>query len=394
MKKLIALVLSLVLMLNMVGTAVSESEEDLPDFAVDDDFDFESLDDPALLPYMEDTVYAGLVAALDSDEYFVENVKAVYISQEYLDELAYNSRANIFFGYTLAELNEQFQGEKYVFTLGDNNETVVEPWKDYDDTYQRALLNVAIGAGIILICVTVSIVSYGAGAPAVSMIFAVAAKEGTAVAVSKGVITGVAAGVVKGIQTGDMNEALKAAALEGSEAFKLGAICGAVSGGASEAIALKGATLNGLKMNQAAMIQKESKLPLSFIKNFHSIEEYNIYKNAGLSYVRINRTWAFSRHIDLDSVITDCYGKTKTNAQRILDGFSPVDANGIPYELHHIGQRPDSPLAILTKAEHMQGGNKSILHYQAESTVEHGSDWSKQVSKFWQDYLSIYGVGD
>ena len=58
---------------------------------------FSKLSDPALLPYIESNLYAELVATLDSDEYFVENVKAIYISQEYLDELAFNSQANVFF---------------------------------------------------------------------------------------------------------------------------------------------------------------------------------------------------------------------------------------------------------------------------------------------------------
>lgn len=136
--------------------------------------DFHGLNDPALLPYIEDTLYSGLVNSLDSEEYFVQNVSAIYISQEYLDELEYNSEANIFFGYTLEELNEQFQGEKYIFTLGDDLQTVVEPWTDYDDTYERVIRNVAIGTGVILICVTVSVVTAGVGAPAISMVFAAA----------------------------------------------------------------------------------------------------------------------------------------------------------------------------------------------------------------------------
>ena len=47
--------------------------------------------------------------------------------KEYLDELAFNSQENVYFGYTLSELNAQFQGEKYIFTLGENNETVAVP---------------------------------------------------------------------------------------------------------------------------------------------------------------------------------------------------------------------------------------------------------------------------
>jgi hypothetical protein len=62
---------------------------------------------------------------LDSEDYFVENVSAVYVSKEYLEELAFNSQSNIYFGCTLAELNELFQGSRYVFTLGEDGTTTV-----------------------------------------------------------------------------------------------------------------------------------------------------------------------------------------------------------------------------------------------------------------------------
>ena len=192
--------------------------------------EFRGMNDPDLLPYIEDTLYAELVSVLDSEEFFVENVSAIYISEEYLEELAFNSQSNIYFGYTLAELEAQFQGDRYVFTLGQDNETTVEPWEAYDDTYDRVIRNVAIGTGVILVCVTVSVVTAGAGAPAVSMIFAVAAKDGAIGALSGAALGSVSAGIVTGIQTGDMDEALKSAALAGSEGFKWGAISGTVEG--------------------------------------------------------------------------------------------------------------------------------------------------------------------
>ena len=57
---------------------------------------------------------------LDSDDYFVEKVDAIYLSEEYIEELAYNSKSNVFFGFTLADLEAEFQGTRYVFTLGDD----------------------------------------------------------------------------------------------------------------------------------------------------------------------------------------------------------------------------------------------------------------------------------
>lgn len=213
--------------------------QDVPVFAEDVEPNFATLSDPSLLQYVEDNIYSDLVARFDSEDYIVESVNAVYVSEEYLEEVAYNSKSNVYFGYTLEELDAQFEGTRYIFSLGENGETVVEKFAEYDDTYDRVIKNVAIGTGVILVCVTVSVVSGGVGAPAaVSMIFASAAKTGTVYALSSGTISAVAAGTITGIQTGDFEEAKKAAALAGSESFKWGAITGVITGGATKAVEL------------------------------------------------------------------------------------------------------------------------------------------------------------
>lgn len=61
------------------------------------------------------------------------------------------------------------------------------------------------------------------------------------------------------------------------------------------------------------------------------------------------------------------------NADLIGEGYPPRDCNGDPYELHHIGQRQDSPFAELTWAEHMGDGNNTILHRAGkESEIDRG----------------------
>lgn len=213
--------------------------QDVPVFAEDVEPNFATLSDPSLLQYVEDNIYSDLVARFDSEDYIVESVNAVYVSEEYLEELAYNSKSNVYFGYTLEELDAQFEGTRYIFSLGENGETVVEEFAEYDDTYDRVIKNVAIGTGVILVCVTVSVVSGGVGAPAaVSMIFASAAKTGTIYALSSGTISAVAAGTITGIQTGDFEEAKKAAVLAGSEGFKWGAITGVITGSATKTVEL------------------------------------------------------------------------------------------------------------------------------------------------------------
>lgn len=361
------------------------------DYAVEyDPEDFYSLNDSDLLGYMEDSIYDDLLKELDGSEYFVENVDTIFISKEYIDELNYNSKENVFFGYSLSELDSQFQGKRYIFTLGDDGNTTVQVFEEYaDDTYQRALKNVAIGAGVILICVTVSSLTVTA-APAVSVILAASAKTGAAMALSGGAIAGISSGIITGVTTGDTEQALKAAADAGSNAFKWGAISGAVMGGASEAIGLFGATANQLTMNQAAVIQRETGWPLDVIKNLHSMEEYDVYRRAGIVPVKLQGKWEFIQNVDWDFVDEDGL----TNLQRVLDyGNSPIGPDGKPFELHHIGQRADSPLAILTHSQHHAAGDYGFIHYAEEGKNITQAAWQKQKQEFWKMMAETYMKG-
>lgn len=344
--------------------------------------EFEALSDPDLQRYVADAVYSDLVQKIDSDEYYVENVQTTYVSKEYLEELSYNTQSNIYFGYTLADLEEAFGGERYVFTLGEDGRTTVKAFEGYDDTYDQVVRNIAVGTGVILVCITVSAVTGAAGAPAASVIFAVSAKSGAVVALSSGAISGVSAAIFKGIETGDMDEALEAGAFSGSEGFKWGAIGGALCGGAGKTQALRGATTGGLTMNQVATIQKESGLPLDVLKQFNNMDQYEIIKNAGLTPKMVNGKTALIRDIDL--TFTDEMGHT--NLERMKEGLAALDpATGEPYELHHIGQQVDSTLAILTQEEHRFGGNSKIWHKLKESDVHAaGNNWNSQKKAFWE----------
>ena len=344
------------------------------------DVEFSGLDDENLQRYLRDTLYTALVEDLDSDQYYVENVDTKYISKEYLKELAANSKENIYFGYTLSALEQQFQGTKYVFTVGDDGHTIVHAFEDYDDTYDQVVQNVAIGTGVILVCVTVSAVTGGV-APTVSTVLAVSAKTAAGAAVSGGAIGGSMAGISTAISTGDVSKAIDAAALGGSEGFKWGAIAGAVTGGVGEFSALRGATRNGLTINEAATIQKDAKYPLEIIRRFKSMDEYNICKDAGLEAKLVNGKSALVRPID--PTIRD--GNGLTNIERMKRGLAALDAEGNPYELHHVAQEKDGILAILTKAEHRGEGSFSKLHdLMRGSDVDHGLEWTKEREGFWK----------
>ncbi len=200
---------------------------------------FYSLSDPKLLQYIEDQVYASIESSFDGEDYRIEGIDAIYISKEYIEELNYNSKENIYFGYTLAELDAQYEGERYVFTVDDTGNTIVKSFEKYDDTYSKLIQNVAIGTGVILVAVTVSVLATPIGLPqCVSMVFAASAKTGTAFALSSAGLGFASTAIVKGIETKDFEETLKEATYAGSEGFKWGAISGVVAGGAAKSLSL------------------------------------------------------------------------------------------------------------------------------------------------------------
>ena len=401
MKRLIALFLSLTMVLtgcskpqtqnpaseSTINTVSAPAEwvEVLPEF--------DSLSDENLLLEVENLVYRETIEALDSEEYVVENVSAVYISKEYLEEAAFNSQSNVYFGYTIAELDEIFQGTRYIFTLGDDGTTAVQELQVVDDhTAETMLRNIAIGTGVILVCVTVSVVSAGAGAPAVSIIFAASATTAKTMAVSSAAFGGISAGVVRGIETGDFDEAMEAAALGATEGFKWGAVSGAVIGGGSEAFLLKSATKSGLTMNEVALIQKESNLPMDVISQFHSMKEYLVYKEAGLKPVIVNGRVALVQDIDLNYVSELSDGTKVTNLERMQRGFAPIEpATGKAYQLHHIGQKADGTLAVLTEDQHL--GNSTILNIAGKASEIDRSGFGNTRKEFWK-YAGTYVFGN
>lgn len=401
MKRLIALFLSLTMVLTGCSkpqTPNPASESTINTVSAPTEWvevfpEFDSLSDEDLLLEVENLVYRETVEALDSEDYVVENVSAVYLSKEYLEEAAFNSQSNVYFGYTLAELDEIFQGTRYIFTLGDDGTTAVQELQVIDDhTAETMLRNIAIGTGVILVCVTVSVVSAGAGAPAVSIIFAASATTAKTMAVSSAAFGGISAGVVRGIETGDFDEAMEAAALGATEGFKWGAVSGAVIGGGSEAFLLKSATKSGLTMNEVALIQKESNLPMDVISQFHSMKEYSVYKEAGLKPVIVNGRVALVQDIDLNYVSELPDGTKVTNLERMQSGFAPIEpATDKAYQLHHIGQKADGTLAVLTEDQHL--GNSTILNIAGKASEIDRSGFGNTRKEFWK-YAGTYVFGN
>lgn len=215
------------------------------------------------------------------------------------------------------------------------------------------------------------------------MIFAVSATTAETMALSSAAFGGISAGIIRGIQTGDFNEAIEAAALSGSEGFKWGAIIGAVLGGTGKAFSLKAATKSGLTMNEAALIQTDSELPIDVISQMHSLDEYLVYKDAGLKPIMVNGKTALVQNIDLDYISQLPDGTEVTNLIRMQRGYAPLDpATGRAYQLHHIGQKADATLAVLTESQHQ--GNATILNIFGKESEIIRPEFAATRKEFWE----------
>lgn len=205
---------------------------------------FTSLSDANLHKHMEGAIHSKLQNELGSELQF--DIQTKYISNEYIEELAYNSKENVYFGFSAKELYNQFNGAPFVFTLNENNQTVVQAFEGHYSVYDEVIKDVAIGTGIILIGVTVTTLTGGAAAGSMSFVIATSAKTATAFALAESTLAGAISGMIKGTQTNDFSEIIEASALGASEAFKWGAIGGSLLNGAKllngvgNAIELKG----------------------------------------------------------------------------------------------------------------------------------------------------------
>lgn len=347
--------------------------------------EYASLDDAELVESLKEGVYDSLVAELDSDEYLVEEVEVAYVSQEYVEELSYNSLGNVFFGYSLEDVVEHFGDTPYVFTAQDG-QTVVREFVGYDETWDEVVRNVAMGTGVIVVLATVAVVAPVVGAPqAVTAVFTFATKGAVVGAAIEAPVSGALAGIATGVETGDADEAIRSAALAASEGYRSGAIIGAATGGLTELAWLRDASRGGLTMSQAATVQMESRYPLEVVRNMRNMEEYAVYRDAGLKPCIVEtpqgRRTVLARDLDLQRTGPD----GRTNLQRMEDGNAPLDADGYPYELHHVGQKNDGALAMLTRAEHDSKG----LHVSQESEIDRGT-FGTERGKIYEYFAGLY----
>ncbi|MDE6435207.1 MAG: hypothetical protein K2L07_13365 [Lachnospiraceae bacterium] len=117
-----------------------------------------------------------------------------------------------------------------------------------------------------------------------------------------------------------------------------------------------------------------------------TVEQLEIYQNAGLHEGYVNDRPCLMKNIDMD-YIDEKTGLT--NRERMARGLSPVDADsGEKIELHHIGQDFNSPFAELKADSEHGDGNHKILHPSQKTSWRQDPSmvlsYQKQKKEYWR----------
>lgn len=124
-----------------------------------------------------------------------------------------------------------------------------------------------------------------------------------------------------------------------------------------------------------------------------SIEEARIYKRAGLIEATVGgRPALINPKIKgrADNCSRTWYGRNHpsyrgwSNSDLMSEGYPPHDKRGDAYELHHVGQKRNSPLAELSGFQHMCGGNNAILHKCGKESEIDRKEFENERSQYWQ----------
>ena len=141
-------------------------------------------------------------------------------------------------------------------------------------------------------------------------------------------------------------------------------------------------TRKELSDEEKQRIKEETGWSDEIIDAISSMEEYEIYKKADLEEKEINGKKCLVRK-DIDLEQKDSMGRT--NSERMGKGLPPLDKNGRPIELHHIGQKSDSPLAELTTSEHRGKGNDAVLHDKKKESEIDRDKFAEERSEHWKN---------
>lgn len=123
-----------------------------------------------------------------------------------------------------------------------------------------------------------------------------------------------------------------------------------------------------------------------FIRN---TKELQVYTQLDLKETIVTRPALI---LDIDPYYYDSSGISNLN--KMLSGKAPIDvATGKTIDLHHIGQKYESPFAELPHSIHEFGGNYSVLHVPTVSwrnNEEFVKITNAEITKYWKMRGAMY----
>lgn len=126
----------------------------------------------------------------------------------------------------------------------------------------------------------------------------------------------------------------------------------------------------GLTNAQKKELKEETGWSDGIVDSFRTIDEVQIYRDAELQEGEINGKPALLQPNIDGNACNEAKWPDWSNKDLAEEGYPPRDKTGNPYELHHIGQNPNSPLAELTYEQHHCNGNFKKLHTFDESSID------------------------
>lgn len=145
----------------------------------------------------------------------------------------------------------------------------------------------------------------------------------------------------------------------------------------------------GLSPSDREEIKAQTGLSDTIVKFIRTREEAEGYVRCGLKEGVVGGRPAL-RQPKIDEImyvkhVNPTTQELETNLDRMRRGEAPLDENGNPYQLHHVGQHPNSPLAEFRAEEHILG--ESYDRYHTSRDVESKIDrlkWAIERRNYWK----------
>ncbi len=149
----------------------------------------------------------------------------------------------------------------------------------------------------------------------------------------------------------------------------------------------------GLSDREKQELKERTGWPDEIIDKIGSMKEAEIYEKAGVEAKLVGDKWCLVRK-DIDWNQKDAFGRTnqeRVNMKPPEGPLSPINKNGETVEVHHIGQKQDSPYAELTMQEHRGKGNDTVLHVKDKESEIDRKDFNAEKREYWKERADSMG---